>query len=244
MFPGPTRGVAAAFVSLALVTLGLSGPAAAARWDTYNNANRLTSITATGGVVWCAADLGVHRYDPGAGTFTRLSKNLGELVSNAVTEIEVDPQGNTWFATRGRGVSVLKANGKWRTLDAFDGLPADTVNCLEPTADGMWVGTDAGVAFFRNFAIEGAWPDGVNPSPFLSNDIKDVMQVGDSVWVATPKGAYVTKADAGVVWSLRVDGLAGTSVRSLAAVGDEVWCVAGNRVYRGGQTGTANFWVN
>ncbi len=245
MFPGLTRAAAAAIVLVVFVALGPAGPAAAARWDTYNNANHLTSITAAGGVVWCASDLGVHRYDAGGGTFTRFSKSAGELVSNAVTEIEVDPQGNTWFATRGRGVSVLKANGTWRTLDAFDGLPADTVNCLEPTADGMWVGTDAGVAFFRNFSLEGAWPDGVNPSPFASNDIKDVLQVGDSVWVATPGGAYVTKADEGIVWSRRVAGLAGNGVRSLTAVGDEVWCVAGvptgvpdNHVYRGGQTGT------
>lgn len=238
MFPCLTRGAAAAFLFVTLLAPGLAGPAAAARWDTYNNANRLNSITATGNVVWCASDLGVNRYDVGAGTFTRFSKGAGALISNSVTEIEVDPQGNTWFATRGRGVSVLKANGTWRTLDAFDGLPADTVNCLEPTADGMWVGTDAGVAFFRDFSLEGGWPDGVNPSPFASNDIKDVLQVGDSVWVATPGGAYVTKADEGVTWSRRIGGLASASLRSLTAVGDEVWCVAGGRVYRGGQTGT------
>ena len=99
------------------------------------------------------------------------------------------------------------------------------------------MGTDEGVAFFRDFSLEGAWPDGVNPSPFASNDIQDVVVVGDSVWVATRIGVYVTKADEGIVWSRRATGLASEDVISLARVGDEVWCVAGNRVYRGGQTG-------
>ena len=61
----PFRGVHRR-AGLALLLLALLPAAAtAARWDTYNNANRLNSVTATGGVVWCASDFGVHRFDPG-----------------------------------------------------------------------------------------------------------------------------------------------------------------------------------
>ena len=237
MFPGPIRGVAASVVLVALAALGLSGPASAARWDTYNNANSLNSVTAVGGIVWCASDVGVHYYDTDRAIFTRIAKGPGQLASNAVAEVEMDVPGNTWFATRDGGVSVLQTSGAWRTLDAFDGLPSTTVNCLEPMGEGMWVGTDKGVGFFRNFALEGAWPDGVNPSPFASNNIQDILLVGDSVWVATEVGVYVTKADEGISWSRRATGLLNENVRSLAHVGDEVWCVADYRVYRGGQTG-------
>ena len=238
MFPGPTRGVAATVVLVALVALGPAGPASAARWDTYNNANRLNSVTPAGGFVWCPSDVGVHLYNPASGVFTRYAKSAGQLASNAVAEVAIDAQGDTWFATRDAAISILRSNGSWRPLDAFDGVPSSRVNCLEPTPEGMWVGTDEGVAFFRDFSLEGAWPDGVNPSPFASNDIQDVSVVGDSVWVATLVGVYVTKADEGIVWSRRAAGLASEEVISLARVGDEVWCVAGNRVYRGGQTGT------
>ena len=59
---------------LALAFLaGAVPPARAARWDTYNNANDLNSVTATGTTVWCASDLGLHRYDPATSTFTRFT---------------------------------------------------------------------------------------------------------------------------------------------------------------------------
>jgi len=51
--------------------------------------------------------------------------------------------------------------------------------------------------------------------------------------VATRVGVYVTKADEGIVWSRRATGLASEDVISLARVGDEVWCLAGDRVYVG-----------
>ena len=232
----PHAPALASLFVLVLVAL-VPAPAGAARWDTYNNANSLTSITATRGVVWTASDLGVHRYDPATGSFTRFSKNVGQLASNAVTEVEVDAGGNTWFATRGNGVSVLQAGGTWRTLTRFDGLPADTVLCLEPSASGMWVGTNAGLSLFDGLELIASWPDGINPSPFARNQIVALAHVGDSTWVGTPAGAYVTRSAEGVTWSLRDAGLASSSIRSLAAFGPAVWCVAGGRVYRDGQTG-------
>lgn len=234
----PAGATAHALALLVVLAAGMcAGPARAARWDTYNNANRLNSVTATRGFVWTASDLGLHRYDPAAGTFTRFAKNAGQLAANAVTEVEIDAAGNAWFATRGRGVSVLTPAGAWRTLSRFEGLPADTVISLEPSAVGMWVGTTAGVALFDGFELSAAWPDNVNPSPFVDNEILDIAHVGDSTWVGTPDGAYVTKSDEGVTWLRRVNGLTNLRVRSLSASGAEVWCVAGSDVYRGGGSG-------
>lgn len=221
---------------LTLLVLTASG-AGAARWDTYNNANRLNSVTATGGVVWCASDLGLHRYDPGTGRFTRFAKDAAQLAANAVTEVEVDAAGNTWMATRGRGVSVMTPTGSWRTLNVFDGLPSDTVLCLEPSILGMWVGTKKGAALFSGLELTAVWPDGINPSPFASDQVFDILHVGDSTWIATANGAYVTRSDEGINWFRRVAGLSGNAIASLAARGSEVWCVAANSVYRGGESG-------
>lgn len=229
----------AALVAVAAAGLALvPGVVGAAVWDTYTNANALNSVNAVGGAVWCASDVGLHRYDPGPGRFTRFAKSSGELVSNAVTEVEVDAAGNAWFATRGGGVSVRTPSGAWRTLTVFDGLPSGNVLCLEPSALGMWVGTDAGVALFDGFELAAVWPDGVNDSPFTSSQGLDIAIVGDSTWVGTPDGAYVTKSSEGLVWARRVAGLGGTRVEAVTATASgEVWCVAGNRVYRGGETG-------
>jgi ligand-binding sensor domain-containing protein len=223
-----------------LVLLGAMHPAApafAARWDTYTNANRLNSVRAVTGGVWAASDFGLHRYDPANGKFTRFAKAVGELGSNSIAEVELDGTGNTWFATGGKGVSVLLANGTWRALSSFDGLPSDTVTALEFSPAGMWVGTRRGLALFDGFTLAAVWPDGVNPSPFNSNVINDIAHVADSTYVATNDGVYVTKTDEGVVWQRRVSGLGNLTVHSVKGFGNEAWCVAGTDVYRGGQTG-------
>src|SRR5882672_1971092 len=93
--------------------------ALAVRWDTYNNANALHVARWTPGGVWCASSLGLHRFDPASAHFTRFNKSLGELASDAIADVAVDAQGRTWFATQEKGVSVLTAQGAWRTLSAF-----------------------------------------------------------------------------------------------------------------------------
>jgi ligand-binding sensor domain-containing protein len=227
-------------LALLILLCGAAAPAAAARWDTYNNANKLNSVRAVAGAVWTASDLGLHRYDTASGKFTRVAKAFGELASNSIDEVETDATG-TWFGTKGKGLSVQRPNGTWRTLSTFDGLPSDSVTALEPSSTGMWVGTRRGLALFDGFTLTAVWPDGVNPSPFGSDVINDIAHVGDSTYVATNNGVYVTKTDEGVVWSRRVVGLAaptGLTVTAVKGLGTEVWCLAGGDVYRGGQTGT------
>ncbi|MEP7028044.1 MAG: T9SS type A sorting domain-containing protein [Candidatus Eisenbacteria bacterium] len=221
---------------LALGTLS-AAPAMGARWDTYNNANSLNSVKAVAGATWCASDLGLHRFDVASGRFSRYSKATNQLVSNAVSEVEVDALGNTWFGTRDKGVSVLTPLGEWRTLTAFEGLPSAVVTCLEPSAVGMWVGTANGLALFDGLTLEAVWPDGVNPSPFVSNVVNAIAIVGDSTYVATADGVYVTRSSEGVTWQRRTSGLSSTNVRAISGSGGDVWCASGNEVYRGGQSG-------
>jgi ligand-binding sensor domain-containing protein len=102
----------------------------------------------------------------------------------------------------------------------------------------MWVGTRRGLALFDGFTLAAVWPDGVNPSPFNSNVVNDVAHVGDSTYVATNDGVYVTKTTEGVVWQRRVAGLPSVTVTSIKGFGNDVWCIAGTRVLHGGQTGT------
>ena len=108
----------------------LATPAFAVRWDTYTNVNALNAARWTPGGVWCASDHGLHRFDPASLHFTRINKDVGSLASNSISDIQVDASGNTWFATEDRGVSVLRAQGTWRTLSRFDGLPTDDATCL------------------------------------------------------------------------------------------------------------------
>jgi len=225
-------------ISLALGLGLLSSRALAARWDTYSNANGLNAARWTPGGVWAASDHGLHLFDPATRHFTRYSKSLCGLASNSISDVQVDASGDTWFASEDRGVSVLRKNGSWRTLSAFDGLPSDDATCLASSPLGMWIGTSGGLALFNGFTIAAVWPDGVNPSPFISNQVQGIALTAESTYVATHDGVYVTRSSEGVTWERRVQGLGSTDVTSITALGTEVWCVAGGVVERGGETGT------
>ncbi len=225
-------------VAIALALAFMAPRAGAARWDTYSNANGLNAARWTAAGVWAASDHGLHRFDPATHQFTRWSKSLGGLASNSISDVQVDAAGATWFASEDRGVSVLSKNGAWRTLSAFDGLPSDDATCLASSPLGMWIGTTGGLALFSGFTVSAVWPDGVNPSPFRSNQVQGIALTGDSTYVATHDGVYVTRSSEGVTWDRRADGLLSNNVTSITALGTEVWCVSGGVVERGGETGT------
>ncbi len=210
----------------------------AATWDTYNNANALNVVYATGTVVWAGSSIGLHRYEPATDRFTRFSKSDDGLASNSIRSIAVDAAGNAWFGTTDRGVSVLTAGGEWRTIDSFDGTPSNNIGAIEPSAFGTWVGATEGLALFDDqFQLVALWPDGVNPSPFRSDDVLDIAQFSDSLWIGTADGIYVTRTDQGLEWIERSSGLALRNVRSLVGHQGEMWCIAGERIYKGGNAG-------
>jgi ligand-binding sensor domain-containing protein len=232
------RIAATAVLAAAAGLIGFVPASDAGTWETYNNANALNVVEAGSAGVWAGSDRGLHRYDPATNTFTRFSKQTNGLASNSIRAIGEDAAGNVWFGTADRGVSVLKAAGGWRTLNTFDGLPTNTVTAIEPSAVGTWIGTPSGLALFdAAYQLVALWPDGVNPSPFRSNDVRDVTQLGDSLWIATADGVYATKTDEGLAWVERSSGLAVPNVRAIVAFAGEAWAIAADHVYRGGNLG-------
>src|SRR5262249_43715297 len=157
-------------VSLSCWALSSGRPdaARAGAWDVYTSANALTSVAALSPYVWAPSFAGLHRFDPATGTFTRYFREPGGLRSNSVKVVSRDAAGTVWIGTAGAGASLLESDGQWRAVDTDKGLPSSSVTALGPFHDGMWVGTPAGLAFFVGTELQALWPDGVNPSPFLS----------------------------------------------------------------------------
>lgn len=236
-FPSRLRALLAS--ALAASWLFSAGPVAAAAWEVHTNANHLTSVAAIGPYVWAPSAFGLHRFDPQTGTFVRYFREPAGLVSNSITAVRRDTSGVLWIGTQDHGVSLLDQSGRWSSVTTLDGLPSDAVTALEPYRDGMWIGTDRGLALFVGTTIEAIYPDGVNPSPFRSDAIRDVETFGGRTWVATADGVHSTTD--GVAWDTTIAGLANRDVRSLAFDGTRLWAVAADRsVYSGGESGT---WV-
>jgi ligand-binding sensor domain-containing protein len=222
--------------TLATLALALAAPAAAIEWEVHANSNDLRSVRVAANRVWTLSLDGLHAFDPATSRFTRYFREPGGLVSNRTLAATEDAVGSVWIGTDGGGAAFLSADGRWHPATALQGLPSDSVRAVEAFGGGVWVGTKLGLAYFVGTEIAGAWPDGVDPSPFASDDIRALESFGTRTWVGTTAGVYSTAN--GVTWDTVTAGLVSTNIVSLAHDGTDLWTVtADGLAYRGGQTG-------
>ena len=106
-----------------------------------------------GGVLWLATSShGLHRFDPGTGTFTTFEHRLRDphsLGHNRVNSVHVDGSGAVWAATF-RGLAKFNPrDGTFTSYDSRSGLPTDTaLGILEAENGHLWVSTRDGLSRF------------------------------------------------------------------------------------------------
>ena len=204
---------------LLLVASGTLPAVAAGGWTTYLRAEQYASLAARHDTIWCASNEGgLQRFVRSAGTFENFAREPNKLASHALTALEFDRSGRLWIGTQDRGVSLLSADGThWDLVSRLDGLPDGAVTALRAVGDTVLIGTENGVALWNGSEIAGTVPDRVNPSPFASDVITGMLLHGDTLWVATQQGLYVSRASTGLAtWALADPRFAGASVTGLA----------------------------
>jgi ligand-binding sensor domain-containing protein/signal transduction histidine kinase len=92
---------------------------------------------------------GVCRFD--GSTFECLGSDDG-LAEDIVLSIGERPENTLWFGTPA-GLSRFEA-GSFTTYTQRDGLPGDLIRALHPGQDGIWVGTDEGLAQLRDETVQ------------------------------------------------------------------------------------------
>ena len=218
--------------------LGLFGGArpahAAGAWTTFLRAFTFNDLIATADTVWCATEEGgLLVFNRASGSFSSFTRAPGALASNRLTSLAFDRHGRLWIGTRDAGVSRLSPDGTWGLLNGFDGLPTLAVNTVRAQGDTVWIGTTSGIALYNGVEIRGRLPDGVNPSPFASDDITGIAVRGDSLWLSTGAGVYYGRISAGLVsWIHVTAGLPSGRVDALATDGRDVWALAGQSLWR------------
>jgi hypothetical protein len=227
--PSGSKSVRLGF-ALLLAVVSFPATAVAGAWTTYLRARTYTDLVARSDTIWCASlDGGLLRYVSAADRFESIAREPGGLASQALTALEFDRTGRLWVGSRDQGVSRLSADGRhWDLISELDGLPRGAVNVLRAVGDTMLIGTESGVALWNGSEIAGAVPEGVNPSPFASDAISGVVLRGDSLWVSTAEGLYVSLASTGLSsWSLADAAFENTALLALAWDGSTLMTVAG-----------------
>ncbi|HTM57227.1 MAG TPA: two-component regulator propeller domain-containing protein [Candidatus Udaeobacter sp.] len=207
---------------------------ASGAWSTFVRPQSYSALAASAETVWCATgEAGLVVYDRAADRFASITREPGGLASNHLSSLAFDRQGRLWVGTHDAGVSRLSPDGTWGLLNAFDGLPSLDVNAVRADGDTLWIGTTTGLALFDGTEIRGRLPDGVNPSPFASDDITGIVVRGDSLWLSTGAGVYYGSISAGLAsWTSIATGLPAGPVDALVSDGNTVWALAGDRLWR------------
>ena len=216
-------------ISALLLSAATALPAAAqGAWTTYLRARQYSDVIARHDTVWCASpEGGLQRFLRAPGRFEDIARQPDGLASQALSALEFDRTGRLWIGTLDQGVSRLSADGKrWDLVSQLDGLPRGAVNALRAVGDTVLIGTAKGVALWNGIEIAGTVPDGVNPSPLASDDVRGLVLRGDSLWVGTGKGLYVSRASTGLAsWSVADSRFANSPILGMAWDGQTLMAV-------------------
>ena len=110
---------------------------------------------------------------------------------------------------------------EWRTFTKKDGLPSNKIYAVRVGEDRVWVGTDAGVAYYK----DGGWntltvADGLAHNVVLSIDVNE--QTGDA-WFGTAGGLNRWSAGRLETFNQLNSGLANDVVYAVSTEGEYLW---------------------
>ncbi|MGH7731182.1 MAG: hypothetical protein ACRENJ_08035 [Candidatus Eiseniibacteriota bacterium] len=237
--PANVRGPASALVLAGSLVAALPAVSlAAGAWQTHIRTTDYADLIVTEGAVWCATDgAGLLRFDRAARTFASITREPGSIASNQLTSLAIDRVGRLWVGTLASGASRLSADGTtWELVNAFDGLPVDSVTTITVVGDTLWIGTRGGIALWDGRQVRGSLPDGNTLSfdtTFSRPAITGAAQLGDTLWLSTPRGVGFARTSASLSdWRKANDGLPTITVDRLVGNGRFLFALAAGTIYR------------
>jgi ligand-binding sensor domain-containing protein len=112
-----------------------------------------------------------------------------ERFKTPISAISVLADESYFVGTKDAGLFYCKGNSIIKEIAAEQGLLSSSVRCIIPRADGnIWIGTSAGLQLLSpNFTVL----VNINSKVGLpENEVNDVVESGDTVWVATSGGIF------------------------------------------------------
>ena len=222
--PRSPRSQLSLLLSLLLSALYLVGASPARSqtqgfWHVFLYGNKVRDVVAQGDAVYAATSGGIVRLDPD-GSFRQWNRAPQGLVSDSVSCATADFGGSLWFGTEKAGISVLDpSSDRIRTITQLqESLPGDAIRRIRfygsADAETMLVAGGSGYSVFINGALrQPSCYQGIELCDIPSYDVRDVIKVGDSLWLATGNGIaveYPTRLESGAVvrhWRSHSDGL-------------------------------------
>ncbi len=196
-------------LAIGLLLVVVSPALSQGRWTTYLRMKNCQDLLPLRDTVWVATkEAGLLRYVRSLDAWTSFTREPDGLASNRVDAITFDRSGNLYCSVPGKGISRLDPDGRWSLINAFDGLPSDTVTVMRARGDSIWIGTTRGLAVWDGQTIAGSIPDRGTASPFIDDRINGICITGDTMFVSSPKGVHLARLSQRLsTWKLILNGL-------------------------------------
>jgi ligand-binding sensor domain-containing protein len=163
-----------------------------ARWASHLDPSWIREIVHSDGDLLMATGGGLLVYDVAAGSFAQYT-NISGLPSNDLSCLFVDDNGLLYVGTNDVGVFKVRISGGGLDLlrsinQRIDGLADNEVTSVARWGDDVVYGTVGGAGTIVNDFPAALYRD-IEGMP--SNQVNDVLEVGDFVWIATDSGMAV-----------------------------------------------------
>jgi ligand-binding sensor domain-containing protein len=136
----------------------------------------------------------------------------------AITAVPGGGQPALWAGTFERGVGRL-LDGIWARFGSESGLPSPEINALAVHRGVLWVGTNAGAAWFS----EGLFHDHPRLAAMRGDAVTALLSDGDALWLGTNRGVVRLSAEGDVARIGVRDGLVNSHVYALARAPGALW---------------------
>ena len=199
-----------------------------------NSAAIVESIAESSGFLWVGTDIGIFRYNLTTGEESIYRHNDADpttLTQDRITDIATDQDGRVIVATL-KGLNIYNhESDSFERITQEDSRPGKSlssnfINCLTPTSQGVWVGTDvAGAELISpiNLNVVNVTTEeiaGRNPNLAISPNrtirpVNSIVEDHDgTLWVGAVEGGLARRPRGSKTFSLitRADGLCHNSV--------------------------------
>lgn len=191
-------------------------------WEVFLNGNEMRDLVAVGEVLYIATTGGAVRFADGE--FTQWNREPFGILSDSVRVVAHSPEGEIWFGTERRGISLFDpAAERWRPFTSIlQPIPGNSLRAIrfQESSEGetlLLVGAEQGYSVFVDGNLRFVCQQGVDICDLPSFDVLDLCYVGDELFLATAEGVVSQLPNGG--WVPRNAGLpAGAALRRL-----ELW---------------------
>ena len=178
------------------------------------------------GTVWFGTDAGLLRY---ANQKFDLLKIDGETGEDNVQAVWSDEEGSLWFGTYRSGFMRLR-DGKFTNYTHLEGLPNEVIHRVYPDEEGVWIGTDNGLALLKENQYLKSYSPGEGE---MINRIRDIVRGKEGkLYVGTYAGLYALNE--GTFRQVRLEAGDQTEVRVRKLLADEkggIWVGTNSGLY-------------